>query len=58
MRLHCLLLNLLCLHTFTAESAYVDQTLVKSAPSNELPEHVNLLFIQTTTEQESATGYC
>ena len=38
-------------HTFTAESADVDQTLVKSAPHDELPDHVNLLFIQTTTEQ-------
>jgi len=38
-------------HTFTAESADVDQTLVKSALNDELPEHVNLLFIQTTTEQ-------
>ena len=34
-------------HIFEAESADVDQTLVKSAPSDELPEHVNL-FIQTT----------
>ena len=37
-------------HTFEAESADIDQTLVKSAPSDELPEHVNLLFIPTTTE--------
>ena len=38
-------------HTLEVESADVDQTLVKSAPDDELPEHVNLLFIQTTTEQ-------
>jgi len=31
-------------------SADVDQTLVKSAPLNELPEHVNFLFIQTVDE--------
>ena len=38
------------LHTPEVESADVDQTLVKSAPDDELPEHVNLLLIQTTTE--------
>ena len=38
-------------HTLEAETADVDQTLIKSAPDDELPERVNLLFIQTTTEQ-------
>jgi len=37
-------------HTLEAESADVDLSLVKSSPSNELPEHVNLLFIQTTEQ--------